>query len=204
MRNAHRESIDSADSVQRLDDGGMTMKIIYENTLEDAIAFNRYHYSNSDTFRKQKDKVTIHLPVALFFAVVILTLLIRDIRIAVWGSVFIGSYLIFIFRAYNRDLYKTVGKLYKEQDMKGFVCEHQLEINEDGILEKTEVNERKDKWSGVQLIGADPAHAFIYVGAMQAHIIPRERIVEGDYDRFLESAKSYWSRFNSAPAAAVK
>lgn len=41
------------------------MVIKYENVLEDITAFNKYHNSISNTFKKQKKRATIHIPVAM-------------------------------------------------------------------------------------------------------------------------------------------
>ena len=61
----------------------------------------------------------------------------------------------------------------------------------------------KDRWRGVQKIDIDNDYAFIYVGAIQAHIIPRKNIIEGNFDQFLEKAKSYWQKAKSNQANAI-
>jgi len=98
---------------------------------------------------------------------------------------------------------KQFDGLYEEQDSKGSICEHVVQISEEGIFEKTDVNERKDKWFGVQRIAVENDYAFIYVGANQAHIIPRKRIIEGNLDEFIETAKSYWQKGKSNKTAGV-
>jgi len=47
---------------------------------------------------------------------------------------------------------------------KGLLCEHFLEINEEGIHTKTNLYERRDKWAGVLGIAMEKDRVFIYVG----------------------------------------
>jgi len=124
-------------------------------------------------------------------------------KIILWGSLFIVVYIFLIHRAYKTGMSKAVRRLYEEQDSKGSICEHVVQISEEGIFEKTDVNERKDKWFGVQRIAVENDYAFIYVGANQAHIIPRKRIIEGNLDEFIETAKSYWQKGKSNKTAGV-
>lgn len=168
------------------------MEIQFETTIDDLIAFNKYHYANSSTFQKQKKRDTIILPIIIFVLLITLYALIQSWEILLFGLIFLSLYIFFILRAYKSGIYKNVKKIIEEQDTKGTIGKHILKINEDGLTEITEVNERKDKWSGVQKIVVDNDHAFIYVGTLQAHVIPKGRIIEGNFDEFIERAESYW------------
>jgi hypothetical protein len=179
------------------------MEIRYKNTFEDIIAFNEYHYANSDTFIKQRKKATIYVPIILFVLLTALFALTHKIEIAAFGVLFIALYVFFIHREYKRNIYKTIRRLYEEQDMKGFICEHILRINEEEIVEKTNVNERKDKWHGVSKIAIENDYAFIYVGAIQAHIVPRNNMIDGDFDSFFKEAGSYWQKAKSTKMGAM-
>lgn len=170
------------------------MEIRYRNTLEDAVAFNRYHCAHSDEIRRQRNRAAIHLPIVLGVLLAALAVVTQHMEVAFCGAVFIALYVFFIRRAFRTGLRKTVEKMYQEQDASGFICEHVLEIDEDGILEKTDVSERRDKWIKASGIAEDDGYAFIYVGVAQAHVVPRERIIDGDFDRFVETARSYWEK----------
>ncbi len=172
------------------------MQIRYRNTLEDAMAFTKYHYANSDTVKKQKTKAMIYGPITFVALMCVLAAMMQEVNILIWGCVFIAAYMFFIRRAYKTGTDKIARKLYAEQDTRGFICEHLLEINEEGIFERTDLVELKHKWAGVQRIVVDNSYAFVCTGAFQAYIIPRERIIEGNFDHFIETAQTYWQRGN--------
>jgi len=165
--------------------------------LEDAIAFNKYHYSNSMAIKKQRAFGTVYLPVIAATLFVLHSVAEHDVKILVYGAVFIVFYLLLIHRSYSKGIYKTAKKLYEEQDMSNFTCEHLLEIDEDRITCKTDISEGKIKWSGIQKIAFNNGYAFICLGLLQAYIVPRERIIEGDFDQFIETAQAYWQEYNS-------
>lgn len=170
------------------------MEIRYRNTLEDMIAFSKYHHSHSDIFRKRKRRATVHLPIVLLILMIILFALERNVETAVGGFVFVAFCAFFFHRAYTTGLYKTIRHTYEEEDATAFICEHTLEMNDEVIIEKTDINERRDRWLGVQKVETDNDYAFIYVGALQAHVIPRKNIIEGNFDEFIEAARSYWQK----------
>lgn len=170
------------------------MEMRYRNTLEDLIAFSKYHHSHSDIFRKRKRRATVYSPIILLILMILLFALEPNAGNAVGGFVFVAFCTFFFHRAYTTGLYKTIRRTYEAEDMTGFICEHTLEVNDEVIIEKTDVNERRDRWLGVQKIETDNNYAFIYIGALQAHIIPRKNIIEGNFDEFIEAARSYWQK----------
>ncbi len=55
---------------------------------------------------------------------------------------------------------------------RGVVGEHVYEIRDDGLLEKTPVNESLYRWSGFHKIGASGSYLFVYVTDNNVHYIP--------------------------------
>jgi len=172
------------------------MRIKYKNSMEDIIAFNKYHCANSVTFQKQKKLATIYLPIIFFVLMILLFAVIQEIKIIVFGSLGLVIFTFFINHEYKKGIYKTTKRLYEEQDTNGIICEHILEINNENIMEKTDINEQKALWVSVQKIDTDNDYAYIYVSAIQAHIIPRKNVSEGNFEEFIEKARQYWQNQN--------
>ena len=83
-------------------------------------------------------------------------------------------------------------RLYKEGTNKGVFGQHEIEIDDDGLVERTEVNETRQSWHGVERIAETDEHAFIYISSVMAHIIPKQSVTAGDPDTFIARAKQLW------------
>jgi len=162
------------------------MKIRYCNTIDDSIAFNKFHWSKSPRFQKNRRRQTIYIPILLAAFVLFVFILTRELDILIIGSVCLPLYVIIIVWHYKRTIPQSIKKTYEESDNKSFFCEHVLEIDDDGIIATTEYGQGKTKWKGIQRVETCGDYTFVYVGAMSAHIIPKLRIIEGDYDLFVQ------------------
>jgi hypothetical protein len=167
------------------------MEILYKNILEDAIAFNEYHQQNSKTFRRHRRRALIYLPIILLVVALAASAHSGNWWVLISIAVFTALYAIIMHRSQKTGLHKTLKKLYEEEDTTGFFCKHRLVINDEEIVETTDVSERKDRWVGVSKIAVEDDYAFIYIGPLQAHIIPRKGLLEGDFDAFVEAAVNY-------------
>lgn len=78
----------------------------------------------------------------------------------------------------------------------GVLCQHELEIDEDGIVERTDVGESSVSWHGVEEIVETQSHVFVHVGALMAHVIPKSSVVTGDPESFVARARALWQSAN--------
>jgi hypothetical protein len=79
-----------------------------------------------------------------------------------------------------------ITKLSKDQSFKTMLGEHTMEITEEGIIEKTEFNERTDYWKSITGIKTDNDRTYIFIGPINAHVINRNEILSGDLNAFVE------------------
>src|SRR5665213_1961298 len=56
---------------------------------------------------------------------------------------------------------------------RGFLGEHELEIRDDGLVERTDVNESLHRWTGFHKIIVTGRYLYIYVTDNNVHIVPR-------------------------------
>ena len=76
--------------------------------------------------------------------------------------------------------------MYKEGQNKSFLCEHILEIGENRLIQKTELREISTRFSCIERICLTDEYAFIYTGAIEAHVVPIKRVSKGDVDEFIK------------------
>ena len=92
----------------------------------------------------------------------------------------------------------------KQGTNKGTLGEHELEIDDNGLVERTEVTETRQSWHGVERIVETDEHAFIYVSSMMAHVIPKHSVIAGDPNEFIARAKQLWLAANPNAEARQK
>lgn len=55
----------------------------------------------------------------------------------------------------------------------GLLGEHVFEIGENGLVERTSVNESHFSWDGIAAIKRDKHNIYVFISQIQGHIIPR-------------------------------
>ncbi len=175
---------------------GKAVAIRYELTVEDLVGFSLFHLQTSPA-RKRSSRIGY----GFIFLCVLTTLFFRrgdhfsDPR---YWMIFIpvlcvvGFLFVFLYSRWRTWLIKrSVRRIYNEGDNPGLVGRHKLTVNDRGVWEETEVGESRTNWEGIVKILSSGTHTFIYIGAAQAHVVPKASIVEGDYDAFVAQAKDW-------------
>jgi hypothetical protein len=73
---------------------------------------------------------------------------------------------------------RTMGRLINrliddEKPGRGQLGRHRLTLSEDGVVERTAVNEQRTSWIGVDRVEQNADYIFIYTSPAAAHMIPR-------------------------------
>ena len=164
------------------------MHLRYDNGLDDCIAFQSYHLAHSPHWKR----VTVMFRwgiAGLFFVFAALRALSQSwVAVLVWCGV--GVLWILMLPGFMlRSAKRNARKLYGEGTNKGWTGWHELEITDEGLVERTEASEQRTRWSAIERLGMTPDHMFVYVSALTAHVIPRASILEGNYESFVEGLK---------------
>jgi hypothetical protein len=76
---------------------------------------------------------------------------------------------------------------------RGLLGEHELEIREQGLVERTEFNESLHRWSGFHKVVRTTRYLYIYVTDNQVHIVPRRCFVsEQEEQAFRDELQRYF------------
>ena len=165
------------------------MKISYENTLEDAVAFNLYHFEHSPTFRRNQKILMCVLPIVLAVMFIPLAIARESPGVVVFALVF-GCLWIWAFPfMQRRSIARSSRKLYGEGSNKGFVCRHDLELTDEFLVEKSDGGMSSRKISDLEKVVTDQTYTYIYVGSLSAHVVPHERVSEGNLQAFVEELR---------------
>lgn len=160
--------------------------LCWENTMEDAIAWNKYYARHSRVLRRLRWGLlsflilwivgvnvlaygTAHLAVALLYSIYYVA--------AMFG---IGYGLRFLIGD------RLIRRQYSGEKNRGFFGAHELELTEEGLVHRTAYSEGKMAWGLIERIESTKDHTFIYVGTNTAVIIPHDRITSGQYGLFMQ------------------
>jgi hypothetical protein len=153
------------------------MEIEYELTLDDLVAFNKYHYKHSRAYRRQWLRGWL-LPAAIillpWLALAGSTWSAGRSAMALWplaigAPLYLALYPLLVRRQFGR----LVPAFLKEGDNNTLLGKHRLAIGPNGLRTVNEHHESTVRWSGVERIAQDDDYLFVYVSAMSAYIVPR-------------------------------
>jgi hypothetical protein len=87
-----------------------------------------------------------------------------------------------------------VRRLYRERKNPFASGTHYLSAGEHGLVARGPDGEATIKWSAVDRVVTTPNHAFIYLSAVSAIVVPRRSVVSGNLDVFLHEVRQYHDR----------
>jgi len=169
------------------------MKIKYTVMMDDLIVFNQFVYAQSASMRKKKIVGSLIGPFIILAIATHDAVKEHSLSVFIFGLILSCCLFFFLRWFFTRQIRTTVKKLHGEHPNKGMLGEHELEIDADGLIEKTEVNETKIKWGGIERIETTLEYTFIFIGAAMAYVIPKSSVLERQYDEFIEAAREMLS-----------
>jgi hypothetical protein len=169
-----------------------------ENTMDDILAFNVYHYRHSPGARREMLLCRYGFPVLMLLGVMALTdftgLPPWLMALSVWPLVAWVVLLPIFFRWY---LKIACRRFLREGRNNHMVGERTLELRPDSIVEITEVGESKTKWTGVERIVKTDDFVFVYNSAVTAYVAPKRAFeTEEMFDPFFETANRLKAKFS--------
>ena len=84
---------------------------------------------------------------------------------------------------------KQVQRTYETWKNRTTVGSRQLELTPEHLNEKNAYGHSQTAWRAIERVESDDECAYIYLSAAQAHIIPKARVTEGDFDQFVSAAR---------------
>jgi hypothetical protein len=98
------------------------------------------------------------------------------------GAVIAGLLMLWILGGDRRRVEKALRKMLAEGSNKQLLGEHELELTETGLVERTGYAEVTFLWQAVERLGLTPDYIFIFTGAISGIIVPRAGVVEGNHE----------------------
>ena len=174
------------------------MNIEYQNTAEDLLHLNLYHFQQSPVYRRKRVLYQFSFPVILVVGVLILVLIpsinVSPLLILPIGFVVV-FWIVYMPRVLRRNVTKQVEKMYLEGRVDNTICKHKLLLTPETITDKTDFGKIETPWSDVQRIVMTDRYVYIYISEILAHIVPRNIFSSDEKCKeFIETIKRYCER----------
>jgi len=176
------------------------MKIKYTVALEDIYAVSDYLNANSPAMKSSIRKSQLFMASCPLGGILLLIyikgLLYTTVVLPLLAfGVILGLPLYFLYPKYFRHYQrKIVQRLYSEGQNKGILGEHELTIEEDGIIEKTQYNVTKQRWESIEKIVTGINHTHIFISPLLAYTIPANTVLEGEYVSFVAELTNEYNK----------
>lgn len=164
------------------------MLLEYDLTTDDFVALNLHAATTSPTIQTSRARSRVWGSVGVFVGGLLLVglegswleaLVVASLGSAVFWFVWPPTWSWFLTR--------NVRRLARAGGL-GVPGRCRLWIDEDGVHDQTPTGSSSVAWSGVVRLDETDTHAFIYVGPVQAYVIPR-RIGEPAVQAFINAAR---------------
>ncbi len=161
------------------------MRIEYTLREQDFATFWLYHYDHSPTCIRQHRRLYFGIPIMLVLAGLLLGLIFRT---PVPPAIVALAAVFFLWRSpkyVRRKLQKQALEFCREGENRSLFGEH-IDIAEPEGLRSFSPNgdESMLKWSSIERIETSDNHLYLYVGAMNALVVPEETVSAGSYSEF--------------------
>jgi len=152
------------------------MNIEFERTQEDLIAFNLFHISHSPSIQRQVLIMQITMAALIFVLSMSITFMrVRYLSLSSYivGAVFsVVAYFVWPY-IYKWSVIRQAQKMLKEGNNKSLLGTTIMSLSSDGIFYKMLASESKLNWSSVDKVLQNDKYLFIYIGAVNALVIPK-------------------------------
>ncbi|PLX98413.1 MAG: hypothetical protein C0623_12115 [Desulfuromonas sp.] len=171
------------------------MKLIYSLKLEDAVKFNQDHI---DSIPEMKRKLSIMRLVWAFTPLVAVSAIMFVERATPSKTAIVISFVAFCVSTpiyflqpafFRWSTARQLRKVYAEPQNEALLGQQELEIVGNELMLKSEATENRIALKSVEKIISSDDHTYVYTSASNAHIIPKNSVIEGDYDGFIKTLR---------------
>jgi hypothetical protein len=195
-----------------------TVKIRFETTIEDIVAFNRFHCENSPMWRRQRFVGSIVGP-AIFAVVVFSASFVianklfahDDVALTVYGVVTVvltvpAAILLYFCIQWNfsRNVESAGRKLLAEGSNRSIIGWREMELVNNRLFVKLELIESSYDLRAIEKIVSDDRYTYVYVSSIQAFMIPMTLYPEDEYRQFVAELLDAWDDRDAPGSHGVK
>jgi hypothetical protein len=191
------------------------VKIRFETTIDDIVAFNIFHHENSPVWQRQRLIGALVAPGLIAFLSFLWWIvdIDRSRRFHdVDGSVAFGAILllvnvvisipVFFFTRWRiqANLVSSAKKLLSEGSNRTILGWREMEIVNNRLCIQTELIDAKYDMRAIQKIVSNEQYTYVYIASVQAFVIPMTLYPEDEYRAFVTQLREAWENRDNPTA----
>jgi hypothetical protein len=167
------------------------VKIQYEVTVDDLVAFA--FYQSSRTLRQRGKGAIAWGAIATLGLIAVTTALMgMQAALVMFPLAAVPIFFIFgmLFKAgFRPNTWSTLRRQYEELLPREATGPHELELGDDGLVQRTPYSELRTPFRDVEGISSDGERTFIHIKPASAYVIPHRIVPEGELEAFVEAVR---------------
>lgn len=176
----------------------MTEPIEYTNDLDDIVQFHRDHLKTSKAGKRTILTNSIGVGIIFLLSYFLTSLVTGDPRLPLW-TIILAAVLVLLGRPITLwSTARTAKRMYRDGRNKGVLGWHRLSIEDDSLTEECESGSTQSRFDSIERVVDSGPVVYIYLGAILAHVVPKDKVSKGDISSFLMSLGT------RVPASAVE
>lgn len=169
------------------------MTIEYNVSEQDFVNFNLFHAKHSKQAKNAK-LLSVYGGAALCFFMLVFVLVVMrgydTVSVCVYGAIIAILWVIFFPKYYEFRVKKILAKHISEGKNNDFLGHQKLTLQEDCMEKISDSSTIHIKYTAIEKIAHDYDCVFVYVGAIQAFIIPFSAFPDAEQkSRFIEEIR---------------
>lgn len=171
------------------------MKIEYRVRPQDLMAVSVHHAETSDVLQKtgRREIFGTAMTIIAFFS--FLTVLLNTYIPFILGALFSLAW-VFLWPSMQKNSYRRRQAAILGESKNATTLGKKMMEFEDGILkESAELHWSQTKLPAIERIDDTGTHAFFVYGPLQAYVIPRDTVEQGNYEEFVSAIVERYRQF---------
>ena len=174
------------------------MFLRYSLTMDDVIASTRHWEAGSPAYAARQARGIWGLPILFLYLGVMAAAFSQWLAAAAMALLAVIVHFR-LRRSFGRGRDNLYRKIFSEGRNASLLGDHTATLADDGLLIRSAVSESKYLWAGIEKVVSTDTHTLIYVGSISNFVLPRNAILEGNYNEFV---KALQERLAAAQCAA--
>lgn len=182
------------------------MKIRFETTMDDLIAFNKFHFANSPAWRRQVWIQSLFVPALCVVAAIFLinslvwqppgglsrASIIGVLAAGAMLPVISGCWILYVRWYMKRALNRSTRKFLAEGSNRTLVGWREMGLSDGRLQINTAYQKCELDLHAIDKIVSNDDYAFVYVSAFSAYLIPIGSDESGDFREFVAELEHAW------------